>query len=305
MKKAVFIFTLLLMYKLGVGQEVNDLVIINLKSGFPVKGKISEIIPNEYLKIKLMNDEVLKVLYSEVNNILIDQKENKIKKNEKIKVEKIKAAEQQRKNDSLIKVQNRIKYETLVNEFQLYNYIYLNAGISSLSADKKVVENIVLGSNTIEQFPINNSSQFNGFNVGIEYLFNFNKRKNLSLIVDFSQVKSSILVPYANLDFINSAATLNLGHCFYQKSVKASFGTGISIIQNQIITSIEGRQNILCGTINYFSVPFFFQIRYPSNRKFSVWFKPNLNINLINSNIIPTYSLNAGMSLLKLRKNKN
>lgn len=316
MKKLFFIFSLLVISKLVIGQKINDLVIINLKSGFPVKGTVTEIIPNDYIKIKLTNEEVLKVLYSEVKSIKIDEnerirlqdrieKQDKIKKNEKIIAQKIKVAEQQRIKDSLNKVQKMIKNESLLKEPNLYNYLYLSAGISSLSADKKVIENLVKGTNSIEQFPINNPSQFNGFNLNLEYLINFRKSKNISIAIDFNQVKSSLLTPYAKLDFIKRGVTLNLGHCFYQKTIKATFGSGISIIQNQIITSIDERQNILCGQLNYVSMPIFFEFRYPSTRAFSLWLRPNVNINLISSNIIPTYSINTGMSLLFIKKNKN
>jgi hypothetical protein len=185
------------------------------------------------------------------------------------------------------------------------NYLYVGGGISVLSINENGIENMVKAANNIELFPIQNAPTFKGINLNVEYLVNYSKRKNLSFMLDISQLTSSIDAPYTKFDFVNNSATLNIGHCFYQKLLKASIGSGISITQNDIITSIEGRPDILCGRINYITVPLYLQLRYSSISRITFSLKPNLNLHLINSNLIPSYSLNAGLSLCIKKKNKN
>jgi putative N-acetylmannosamine-6-phosphate epimerase len=327
MKKITILFALLLIIKIVSAQKINDLVVINLKSGFPIKGTITEIEPNKFIKVKLMNDEVFKVLYSEIRDIKLDEKgnakvkarvdqENQIAEQEKQKAEQIKIAEQKRQNDSLIAIEKekqrlslkevkRKEHEVLINQMHFNNYLYVGGGISVLSINENGIENMVKAANNIELFPIQNAPTFKGINLNVEYLVNYSKRKNLSFMLDISQLKSSIDAPYTKFDFVNNSATLNIGHCFYQKLLKASIGSGISITQNDIITSIEGRPDILCGRINYITVPLYLQLRYSSISRITFSLKPNLNLHLINSNLIPSYSLNAGLSLCIKKKNKN
>lgn len=320
MKKITILFVLLLSIKIVSAQKINDIVVINLKSGFPIKGTITEIEPSKFIKVKLMNDEVFKVLYSEIRDIKLDEKGNaKVKAKadqENQMAEQIKIAEQKRQNDSLTAIERekqklslkevkRKEKEDLINQMHFNNYLYVGGGISVFSINENGIENMVKAANNIELFPIQNASLFKGINLNIEYLVNYSKRKNLSFMLDVSQLKSSIDAPYTKFDFVNNSATLNIGHCFYQKLLKASIGSGISITQNDFITSIEGRPDILCGRINYITVPLYLQLRYSSISRITFSLKPNLNLHLINSYLIPSYSLNAGLSLCIKKKNKN
>jgi len=305
--KIIFTLVILIFSFKGYSQKNKNkeypMPLISLKSGSLVSYvKILKLDSNS-VKILTLNLDTTSYYFNEIKNIdavktgylnYVLQRETDSIQN----IEKIKVTENRKRG-------KKEEFSSQLNSHNSYNYFYLGGGFTSLNIKNEGIENIIQASKTLEAFSTKQVPFFTGYNLNMEYLINFYKGKNIGFMLDINQVKSTIDAPYAKLDFINNSATIYLGYYFYQKFIKASFGSGISLTQNEIITSIEGRPDILCGKMNYFTVPFYMQFRYSSRYNVSFSLRPNLNLNLINSNLIPSYSLNAGISFYIFNKNKN
>ncbi len=330
MKRLLIALFALFFVFMAKAQQVNNAVKVHLKNGYTINGIVIDIKPNNYIKVKLKNDNIVEFKYAEIVSVEVDKVESQ-KNDNAIQQEKNKKAHEELKQKEKLELEqslkkkddeyqaNKVKYkEDLANRKKQLEEEKKRKNDLRANELKEITANDLLffsgnyGKSFFGASALNNlldsykymsvtrpaaNGTYSNYGLSFEYQKNINSRKNFLFSFNYNMGNSVVVNDGIDLNFKNNVFSFTIGNCFYQnRKINASIGTGYSFIMSNVITNLDGRNNVLCDKLNYSNVPVFLNFKILHKNTFA-FVRPAIQINLL-SQATTNFSISAGLGYL-------